>query len=129
MFLFVLKRCQGVIVLGIHCRPISQSVFQWKKIYIVPNRTNYSLNFSVKNNSPLKILYLANLQASKGIEDLIDAVAILCKEGKPDFKVDVVGRGEKRHAYPAKKWWIKTSCLYNFMHRMQEQQNEIPFRC
>lgn len=92
---FVLKRCQGVIVLGNSLRTLFAKYFPMEKIYVVPNGANYSLNFSVKNNSPLKILYLANLQASKGIEDVIDAVAILCKEGKPDFKVDVVGAWRK----------------------------------
>ena len=89
---FILHRTQGMIVLGKSLRHIFEEYYSPDKIYVVPNGANYNLSFSLKKNIPLRILYLANLQASKGIEDVLEAVQILIKQGLDNFHLDVVGQ-------------------------------------
>jgi glycosyltransferase involved in cell wall biosynthesis len=96
-FRMVIKSCQGAIVLGECLRFIFQNYFDNSKIFVVPNGADYPLpgnEFKKFNN---KILYLANLQSSKGIEDFINALVILKQEHKTEFSADVVGmwRDEK----------------------------------
>lgn len=88
---FILRRTDGVIVLGKSLRHLFEAYFPAEKIYVVPNGADYNLSFSRKKNSVLKVLYLANLQASKGIEDVLDAVRILVSGGIRNFQLDVVG--------------------------------------
>jgi len=86
-----LRRTQGVIVLGNNLKPLFQGIFEDKNIFVVPNGGNYDLSFSVKRNDITQVLYLGNLQASKGIEDVILAIDILTKKHRGLFRVDVVG--------------------------------------
>ncbi|TAH37962.1 MAG: glycosyltransferase [Bacteroidetes bacterium] len=86
-----LRRSQGVIVLGHNLKPLFQGIFDDKSIYVVPNGGNYDLAFSVKQNDIPRILYLGNLQASKGIEDVLLATEILWEKHNGMFRVDVVG--------------------------------------
>lgn len=92
-----LRLSQGVIVLGNNLKPLFQGVFEEKKVFVVPNGGNYDLSFRVKRNDPLRVLYLGNLQSSKGIEDVIDAISLLAEKYAGKFSVDVVGnwRAEK----------------------------------
>jgi glycosyltransferase involved in cell wall biosynthesis len=53
--------------------------------YVVPARSR-----SAEDTIP-RILYLANLQSSKGILDLLEAITILQNRIKTPFSVDVVG--------------------------------------
>jgi glycosyltransferase involved in cell wall biosynthesis len=86
-----LRRCQAVIVLGNKLKPLFQDIFEENKIFVVPNGGNYELSFSVKQNDPIRILYLGNLQASKGIEDVIHAISKLEEKYSGKFQLDVVG--------------------------------------
>ena len=88
---FVLKKTEGVIVLGNRLRNLFRDYFPDEKIYVVPNGANYPLNFRMRGNGLVKILYLANLQASKGIEDVLDAVSLLCNRKLTKFRLDVMG--------------------------------------
>ena len=89
---FILRRTQGMIVLGKSLRHIFEEYYSPDKIYVVPNGANYNLTFTQKQNSAVRILYLANLQASKGIEDVLEAVKLLLKQGSGNFHLDVVGQ-------------------------------------
>ncbi len=82
---------QGVIVLGHNLKPLFKDIFEEKRIFVVPNGGNYELAFSVKRNNPVRILYLGNLQASKGIEDVIMAVSVIDENQLNMFHLDVVG--------------------------------------
>lgn len=86
-----LGRTQGVIVLGNNLKPLFQGIFDEKMIFVVPNGGNYDLSFSVKRNIPVRILYLGNLQASKGIEDVLHAITLLSNKFADEIHVDVVG--------------------------------------
>jgi glycosyltransferase involved in cell wall biosynthesis len=88
---FILSRTQGVIVLGENLRYLFESIFPSNKIYVCPNGGNYDLDFQLKENEKIRILYFANLQSSKGIEDVIEAIAVL-KKKTGNFILDVVGQ-------------------------------------
>ncbi|HNQ61380.1 MAG TPA: glycosyltransferase family 4 protein [Bacteroidia bacterium] len=86
-----LRLSRGVIVLGNNLKPLFRGIFEEKKVFVVPNGGNYDLSFRVKRNDILRVLYLGNLQSSKGIEDVIDAVSLLTEKFAGKFAVDVVG--------------------------------------
>lgn len=92
---FTLGRTQGVIVLGNKLKSLFQSIFPEEKIFVVPNGGNYPLKYAEKNNEKVRVLYLANLQASKGIEDVLQAIALLPVAIKEQIQVDVVGNWRK----------------------------------
>lgn len=65
-------------------------------IYIVPNFVeNYlrPLNFKIRKDEPLKILFLSNLMKEKGVLDLLKALRIL-KENNIEFEAKLAGNIE-----------------------------------
>lgn len=87
----LLRQTNGVIVLGNNLRYLFDGIYPPEKIYVVPNGADYNLQYRAKSGQPVRLLYLANLQASKGIEDLLAAVKILKEQGQGGFILDVVG--------------------------------------
>ena len=88
----IFSSTDGVIVLGNNLRYLFKKYFAPEKIFVVPNGSNYSI--PVVNKSPggiVHVLYLANLQASKGIEDVLLAVKELKKQHVGGFELRVVG--------------------------------------
>lgn len=88
---YVLKKAKGIIVLGETLRKLFQDYFMPDQIFVVPNGADLPLSFRVKDHAPIKILYLGNLQESKGIEDVLEAIALLQDRSLPAFGLDVVG--------------------------------------
>jgi glycosyltransferase involved in cell wall biosynthesis len=86
-----LRMTRGVIVLGNNLRYIFKDVFPEDKIFVCPNGADYTIPSIPKFKSTLHLLYLANLQASKGIEDVLQAMLILKKRQVADLRLDVVG--------------------------------------
>jgi len=89
----VMKGTKGVIVLGNNLRRQFAPFFQDSAIFVVPNGADFAVVPSGdKGNSALKLLYLGNLQPSKGIEDVLAALALL-KESAPHLQIetDVAG--------------------------------------
>jgi glycosyltransferase involved in cell wall biosynthesis len=86
-----LKLNNGVIVLGNNLRQLFTGIFPDEKIYVCPNGGNYQIPASAKNTNEVKILYLANLQPSKGIEDVLNAVLKLKEKSRTGYSVNVVG--------------------------------------
>ncbi len=86
-----LKINNGVIVLGNNLRYLFKGIFPEQNIYVSPNGGDYVFPPSQKNGNDISVLYLANLQPSKGIEDLLNAIAILKNEKVENFHLDVVG--------------------------------------
>jgi glycosyltransferase involved in cell wall biosynthesis len=88
---FVLKRTDGVIVLGHNLRYIFRDFFSDDKIFVSPNGGNYQIRKTSHDPGILKILYLANLNETKGIEDVLQAIRLLQEKGTKGFNLDVAG--------------------------------------
>jgi len=87
---FILKRSRGIIVLGNKLKYLFEDYFPEEKIFVVPNGADYNIPERKNISEEIKILYLSNLLASKGIEDVFNAVEILYRENK-NFSVDLIG--------------------------------------
>ena len=90
----VLRRAQGVIVLGDRLRHLFEPYLPAERIYVVPNGGDYQLpapDRVAERGGPVRVLYLANLIPAKGIEDVLLAAARLKEAGLTGFVVDVVG--------------------------------------
>lgn len=89
----VLHRAQGVIVQGEKLRYLFSDFFKGDRIFVVPNGADY--RFKAANpgtNSKLRLLYLSNLQPSKGIEDVLNASILVKKNyGNLNFEIGIVG--------------------------------------
>ncbi|MFM8432648.1 MAG: glycosyltransferase family 4 protein [Bacteroidota bacterium] len=90
---FICDISSGVIVQGECLRPIFEGLFTADRIHIIPNGADFSFpaKSRVGEDTEVRLLYLANLQASKGILDLLEAIEILKKRLVQDFSLDVVG--------------------------------------
>lgn len=88
---FILKRTNGVIVLGSNLRYIFKDFFSDEKIFVSPNGGNYEIKKINHDPSTVNILYFANLNQAKGIEDVLQAIKILQENGVKNFSVDVAG--------------------------------------
>jgi glycosyltransferase involved in cell wall biosynthesis len=87
-----LKKCAGIIVLGEKLKHLFKPYFPEKNIYVVPNGADYIIPEVVKNNNTVKLLYLANLQSSKGIEDVLMAIDLIHSKVKDGYHLDVAGK-------------------------------------
>lgn len=88
---FVMHRAAGIIVLGQKLKYLFAEFYSDDRIYVVPNGSDYKIPSAERNKDTLKMLYLANLQPSKGIEDVLEAVKFLKQQGQNHFYLDVVG--------------------------------------
>lgn len=88
----VLKIPGGVIVLGQNLRHLFEAYFPGEKIFVVPNGGNYPVVERPYNQTgPVKIIYLANLQPSKGIEDVVEALRIVNRDLPDSFTMEIIG--------------------------------------
>lgn len=124
---FILRRTQGVIVLGETLRHVFADYFSPENIYVVPNGANYTLEFRIKNNTPLRLLYLANLQSSKGIEDVIAAIELLKKRGVKNFHLDVVGQWRSESTRDACERRVNEEALPVTFHLPASGQRKMEF--
>lgn len=89
---FTLSLTSGVIVLGKKLRYLFDNYYPENKIYVVPNGGNYSLPIRNRtDDNYFEIVYLANLQPSKGIEDVIQAIRLLKEKTDRPFRLKVIG--------------------------------------
>lgn len=109
----ILKSTQGMIVLGDKLRYLFTDYYPEKKIFVVPNGADFKLQLNhTTEKETINLLYLANLQPSKGIEDVMEAMIILKNKYQQKFIFTVVGAWRKEE--------IKQKCL------SMVKQNEIP---
>ncbi|OGF68283.1 MAG: hypothetical protein A2Y62_02935 [Candidatus Fischerbacteria bacterium RBG_13_37_8] len=88
----IIRSTQGIIVLGKKLRYIFANYFSDDQIFIVPNGANYAFKPRKVRNSKLNLIYLGNLQPSKGIEDVIKSIAVLkLYYGNMNFELNVAG--------------------------------------
>ncbi len=98
-----LNTTNGIIVLGQNLRPIFKNLYEEDKIFVAPNGSNYTIPPRTRESNIVRILYLGNLQSSKGIEDVIDAIVLLQKSHANKFELEVIGGWRKEN--------IKQKCL------------------
>jgi glycosyltransferase involved in cell wall biosynthesis len=99
---FVLGRIEGMIVLGERLKAMFAGYLPEEKVYVVPNGADYKVNFERGGfQGKTNLLYVGNLQASKGIEDVIEAVSLLSGDGK--IQLTVVGEW--------RDWETRKRCL------------------
>lgn len=87
----LLRMAEGVVVLGDNLRHLFTGYFPENRIFVVPNGANYHIPAREARTSQVNVLYLANLQPAKGIEDVIRAVQLLKERGINGFNLNVVG--------------------------------------
>ncbi|MBX2819504.1 MAG: glycosyltransferase [Rhodothermaceae bacterium] len=88
-----LRKANGAIVLGEKLKHLFTDYLPTENIYVVPNGANYPGLQVQKRRAPaaLRVLYLANLMPSKGIEDAILAIKELKDRKVQHVTLDVVG--------------------------------------
>ena len=103
----VLKRTNGVIVLGNNLKYIFANYYPSDKIFVVPNGGNYTIPKKNKSSDEVKIIYLSNLLASKGIEDVFKAIDLVSKKKAIKFSIDLIGEWyneeDKKHCLEIKE--------------------------
>jgi glycosyltransferase involved in cell wall biosynthesis len=88
----VLRRTQGVIVLGEKLRSLFIDYFNDERVFVVPNGADYNFEQSKKEKDKFAVCYLGTIHDSKGVTDIIAAVDLLVKEDiVGNFQLDVVG--------------------------------------
>ncbi|HEX5002655.1 MAG TPA: glycosyltransferase family 4 protein [Bacteroidia bacterium] len=88
----ILKMPEGVIVLGNKLKYLFENYFSDDRIFVVPNGADYPV--VAKNNGSNEkttFVYLANLQSSKGIRDVLQAAKLLAQQQLP-FRLFVAGQ-------------------------------------
>ncbi len=100
----ILKSTKGVIVLGHNLKYLFEDYFPGERIFVVPNGADYKIPAAQKDsNNIIRIIYLGNLQATKGIEDVIDALVILKNTNKKKFTATIIGEWRNQNT--------RTKCL------------------
>jgi glycosyltransferase involved in cell wall biosynthesis len=92
----ILNKTKGIIVLGNKLKYLFEDYYPGSKIFVVPNGADYNIPKRNKSNE-IKILYLSNLLASKGIEDVFKAIEILNNKTDIKFSIDVIGEWYNEH--------------------------------
>lgn len=78
----ILSLTEGVIVLGNKLRYLFENFYIPNQIYVVPNGADFDLPpRQPKQTNLVSILYVGNLQPSKGIEDVLSALLLLKTDG------------------------------------------------
>ncbi len=90
-FRFSLRRCYGGIVLGSNLRFIFKTIFPNHRIFVVPNGGDFSIRKNRSTRSVFRILFLSNIQPSKGIMDVLRTAKILHNEHPGAFQLNIVG--------------------------------------
>jgi glycosyltransferase involved in cell wall biosynthesis len=100
----VLNKIKGVIVQGEKLRYIFKDLVSGDSIFVVPNGADLIIppRDSAKHSVP-EILYLANLQGSKGIEDVIEAARILHLNYPGTFRMVIAGAWREEN--------VKSHCM------------------
>ena len=104
-----------MIVLGQNLKSLFTNHYSPINIHVVPNGADFEFPVTEeKTGDAVNILYLSNLQPSKGIEDVIDAIELI---GSNQNKIHLTVVGQWRDEA------TKTRCL----RKVKEQQLPVTF--
>lgn len=76
---------------------------KWENVWFVPNGISFGMDTNSNVSESGRILYLSNMQQSKGSFLLLEAARLL-KERKIDFKIDFIGKWHNDDTF--KKQWL-----------------------
>jgi glycosyltransferase involved in cell wall biosynthesis len=112
------KRClyttEGIVVLGEKLKYMFEGFYPAERIFSVPNGADFI--FPPRQTSDkFKLLYLGNLQPSKGIEDILIALTLLSIP-KDGYRLDVVGNWRSPESELKSKNIVKENQLPVFFH-------------
>lgn len=89
---WVLRRCSGAIVLGHSLRPIFHGLVPDERIYVCPNGCNLEFPVhQIDQTGKTILLSIGNLQASKGISDILEAIRLLPISIRDSIELNVLG--------------------------------------
>lgn len=89
---YTLQLSEGAIVLGNNLKYHFEDFFTSENIYIIPNGADYQFPLpEKKTDDKLRIIYLSNMLPAKGIEDILQALAILKKNYETGFIFKITG--------------------------------------
>lgn len=113
---FILKKAEGVIVLGEKLKYLFAGLVSDDRIFVVPNGADITVPAkSSASKAVPEFLYLANLQGSKGIEDVIAAAAIVHQKHPGSFKMKVAGA------------WREESVKLYCLNKVKNEQLPVEF--
>jgi len=125
---YTLSYPKGVIVLGEKLRYLFENYFKNEQIHVAPNGANYELPaHNYTSDHPVRLIYLANLQSSKGIEDVIEAMIFLKKITEFPFTLDVVGNWRNRETEHRCKLMVTKNQLPVTFHGPATGQDKFEF--
>lgn len=79
-------------MLGQNLKHLFEAYFTQERIFVVPNGGNYNVGERhYQQTGTVKIIYLANLQPSKGIEDVVEALRIVNRDLPNSFTMQIIG--------------------------------------
>lgn len=87
----VYSKCSGAIVLGQNLKYIFEPFLPSDKIFVVPNGSDYLFPLRSDKFKKVNVLYFANLQGSKGIEDLLSGIGLISESNLNRLILNVVG--------------------------------------
>ncbi len=126
-FRFSLRRCYGGIVLGSTLRFIFINIFPPHRIYVVPNGGDFSIPKNRSARSVFKILFLANIQPSKGIRDVLETARILHNKHPGAFQVNVVGNWHDKRLQKRCKSFCRRHHLAVGFHANITQKEKLEY--
>ncbi|MBD3384434.1 glycosyltransferase [candidate division KSB1 bacterium] len=91
LFYASLNRCYGGIVLGNNLRYLFQDIFPAHRVFVVPNGGDFRFPENQSNTNLFTILFLSNIQPSKGIWDVIKTAQLLQSRFPGAFQIKVAG--------------------------------------
>ena len=89
----VLNLVEGVIVQGDNLKYLFADYLPENQVFVVPNGATYPVTeFEERTTSGItRFLHVADLEATRGIVDIVHAAALLKEQGQTSFYLDVVG--------------------------------------
>ncbi|TNE55620.1 MAG: glycosyltransferase [Bacteroidetes bacterium] len=88
------QKASAAIVLGEKLRYIFEHFLPPEKVHVIPNGGNYQLPERRESNEQIRILYLANLMPSKGVDFFLEALTGIPEALRDQLSCLVVGAWE-----------------------------------
>ncbi len=127
LFYASLRRCYGGIVLGNNLKYIFKGIFPAHRIFVVPNGGNFCFPKNRKEGKTFTIIFLSNIQPSKGIWDVIKTANLLKNRLPGAFKTNIVGNWHDDELEKSCKAFCRQHRLWIdfYSNTTQEEKNQL----